>query len=290
MTTTNSPEAQPPTAFDYFNKGWTAEPASLYDEEGVEGWRWFDETGKERSVVIGAWNETPPSPDIDKAQPQEGELLPCPFCGSDQQPTVFGLKDDQWWVECSGYEGLCCKLFLSTTKEEAIRRWNTRAGLPRATADGPATTYKDKRRLTDAERFRWRKIYNGYTFNNCDHEHGGYPNHLVCAECAFELMDHFTAAPRATGETTVEAWQPIETAPKDGSAILVYGPELLREVNGHCAVVRWQTNEYSTVPWWTISDGKFGPHDLRGPSPTDWQPLPAPPDRAVTRTEGEGEQ
>jgi hypothetical protein len=80
-----------------------------------------------------------------------------------------------------------------------------RADLPRATADGPATTYKDKRRLTDEERFRWRKVYNDYTFSNCDHEHGGYPNHLVCAECAFELMDHFTAAPRATGETTVEA-------------------------------------------------------------------------------------
>lgn len=72
-------------------------------------------------------------------------------------------------------------------------------------------------------------------------------------------------------------WQPIETAPKDGTAMLVYGPGLLREHNAHCAVVRWQTTEHSTIPWWTINDGKFGPYDLRGPSPTHWMPLPEPP-------------
>lgn len=82
MNTTNSPEEQPSTAFDYFNKDWTAEPASLYDEEGVEGWRWYDEAGKERSTVIGAWNETPPPPEPDElaAQPQGVGLLPCLRC------------------------------------------------------------------------------------------------------------------------------------------------------------------------------------------------------------------
>jgi hypothetical protein len=81
----------------------------------------------------------------------------------------------------------------------------TRADLPRATANGPATTYKDKRRLTDGESFKWRKVYNDYTFSNCDHEHDGYPRHLVCAECAFELLAHFAAAPRPTVETELTA-------------------------------------------------------------------------------------
>jgi uncharacterized protein DUF551 len=76
-------------------------------------------------------------------------------------------------------------------------------------------------------------------------------------------------------------WQPIETAPKDGTAILVYGPELLRETNGNCAVVRWDASGYATeqssIKWWVVSDGKFGPYDLRGPSPTHWMPLPDPP-------------
>lgn len=93
------------------------------------------------------------------------------------------------------------------------------------------------------------------------------------------IKRYFAAAPVG------ESWLPIETAPKDGTAILVYGPELLREIDGHCAVVRWQTNDNSTYPWWTISDGKFGPYDLRGPSPTHWMPLPTEP----SQSKGEGE-
>lgn len=72
-------------------------------------------------------------------------------------------------------------------------------------------------------------------------------------------------------------WQPIETAPRDGTAILVYGQGLLRELDGNCAVVRWDGLEHSSIKWWQIHEGKHGPYDLRGPSPTHWQPLPDPP-------------
>lgn len=41
--------------------GWEVEPASLFDEEGVEGWAWTSPEGYEESVV-GEWNETPPLP------------------------------------------------------------------------------------------------------------------------------------------------------------------------------------------------------------------------------------
>lgn len=51
------------TIYDLFNAGWTVEPASLYDEEGVEGWRWFDPDYNEHSTVIGCWHEQPPLPD-----------------------------------------------------------------------------------------------------------------------------------------------------------------------------------------------------------------------------------
>lgn len=56
------------TVYDLFNKGWTVEKASLYDEEGVEGWRWFDENYDERSTVIGSWTEEPPLPDVDNLE------------------------------------------------------------------------------------------------------------------------------------------------------------------------------------------------------------------------------
>ncbi len=41
--------------------GWEVEPASLFDEEGVEGWTWTSPDGYEESVVR-EWNETPPLP------------------------------------------------------------------------------------------------------------------------------------------------------------------------------------------------------------------------------------
>jgi hypothetical protein len=53
------------TIYDLFNAGWTATPVSLYDEEGVEGWRWEDDEGNERSTVMGDWNEPPPMLDCE---------------------------------------------------------------------------------------------------------------------------------------------------------------------------------------------------------------------------------
>lgn len=51
------------TIYDLFNRGWTATPVSLYDEEGVEGWRWEDAEGNERGTVMGDWSELPPLPE-----------------------------------------------------------------------------------------------------------------------------------------------------------------------------------------------------------------------------------
>lgn len=43
-------------------EGWTVERVSLYDEEGVEGWRWTSPEGYESSEV-GSWDELPAIPD-----------------------------------------------------------------------------------------------------------------------------------------------------------------------------------------------------------------------------------
>ena len=61
-------------------------------------------------------------------------------------------------------------------------------------------------------------------------------------------------------------WQPIETAPKDGQAILV--------TDGmDCYCVEWDEE----FDWWTVDDNKLGPFRLRGSAPTHWMPLPAAP-------------
>jgi hypothetical protein len=57
-------------------------------------------------------------------------------------------------------------------------------------------------------------------------------------------------------------WQPIETAPKDGTHLLGYAPEF--EHQPICTI------EYSVryKNWWSIGNCC---------QPTHWQPLPAPP-------------
>jgi|SRR5882724_10344969 len=57
---------------------------------------------------------------------QEVELLPCPFCGS-QDLMLDSLGDsDDWFVSCNGCE---IQQIANYTREIAIERWNKRATL-----------------------------------------------------------------------------------------------------------------------------------------------------------------
>lgn len=63
----------------------------------------------------------------------------------------------------------------------------------------------------------------------------------------------------------MDAWKPIDTAPKDGTVILL----------GHSEAVFdgwWDTYDNAWVDGETNGYG-----DLRSYDPTHWQPLPAPP-------------
>jgi hypothetical protein len=73
-------------------------------------------------------------------------------------------------------------------------------------------------------------------------------------------------------------WQPIETAPKDGTAFWAQGIYL------HSAVICWWRHEYDDTddgkyPWAFLEpDGLVNGarEDARG-GPTHWMPLPKPP-------------
>jgi hypothetical protein len=72
-------------------------------------------------------------------------------------------------------------------------------------------------------------------------------------------------------------WQAIETAPKDGTEILVS----FKKVGVKCVAwtTRWgdPTDEYAH---WHIDDNKHDPYPLRGYNEGDelgWKPLPQPP-------------
>lgn len=74
----------------------------------------------------------------------------------------------------------------------------------------------------------------------------------------------------------VRQWQPIETAPKDGTPVLLAGCR-------KPVVAAWLEDE---IDWWHVDDNKRGPFALRGPGPTHWMPLPAAP-QAAEKPEGE---
>ena len=71
-------------------------------------------------------------------------------------------------------------------------------------------------------------------------------------------------------------WQPIETAPKDGTEILVWA--------GSCVVVSWRRLNgigYPREAWRLVhgaySSGDEGDWSNEVEHPTHWMPLPAPP-------------
>ena len=86
------------------------------------------------------------------------------------------------------------------------------------------------------------------------------------SETPTEIADAVLALLAAPPAAQAEGWMDIETAPKDGQAILV--------TDGRdCYCVEWDEE----LDWWTVDDNKLGPFRLRGSAPTHWMPLPAAP-------------
>lgn len=70
-------------------------------------------------------------------------------------------------------------------------------------------------------------------------------------------------------------WQPIETAPKDGTTILCYFP-LEGLGKSWCRVVPVFFDEHIGFKGWTFAS-RAASGFSRGFEPTHWQPLPEPP-------------
>ena len=100
--------------------------------------------------------------------------------------------------------------------------------------------------------------------------------HARITELESQLAQRFDAADMATASAQgfrdgvakdqQAMWRHIETAPKDGQAILVTD-------GWDCYCVEWDEE----FDWWTVDDNKLGPFRLRGSAPTHWMPLPAAP-------------
>lgn len=89
---------------------------------------------------------------------------------------------------------------------------------------------------------------------------------------AINILEALSAAPQPPAPTQVETqgWRPIETAPKDGTFILIRAAQ-------YRAVACWLDDpELSCAPHWAMDDG----HDYLRPlrvalsNPTHWMPIP----------------
>lgn len=69
-------------------------------------------------------------------------------------------------------------------------------------------------------------------------------------------------------------WLPIESAPKDGSAVIVWPPTW----RGVVSCARWDDDKYAKKPrpYWNRTDA-IRTGDSRDNPPSYWMPLPSPP-------------
>lgn len=107
------------------------------------------------------------------------------------------------------------------------------------------------------------------------------PEHM--RECVRRML---VAADKARdGEAAeMDGWQPIETAPKDGSAILIYGGTYSYSIYADepfdgVSIARWYRFHWR-------GEDRQAHDDWYSHNPTHWQPLPNPPQHSKGRSDG----
>jgi Protein of unknown function (DUF551) len=72
-------------------------------------------------------------------------------------------------------------------------------------------------------------------------------------------------------------WQPIETAPKDGTQVLGWLPES-EEHSATMEIVFYGKHNHVPLYGWLYRGDRIGREEVEGCQPTHWMPLPSPPD------------
>ena len=77
------------------------------------------------------------------------------------------------------------------------------------------------------------------------------------------------------GDKVIMEWQPIETAPKDGTRIMVWPPTWI----GTASCARWNEDRHAKNPrpYWSRIDDHGRITISREKQPTHWAPLPCGP-------------
>jgi hypothetical protein len=182
------------------------------------------------------------------------ELKPCPFCSSD----AYELRPDE--LRPGGNSVVCCyncDASILAPKGKAKDRWNTRFNCgAKESAQCPNCI------LTRAPEGDWRvtleTICEAY-LTEC--RNGGNVPRAIDA-----VINTIGRAPSAPPHI----WQPIETAPKDGTQILIFS-----RAEGR-AIASFSHIDADGTVWW--KSGEFPDYSSGA---THWLPLPKGPSEEV---------
>ena len=106
-------------------------------------------------------------------------------------------------------------------------------------------------------------------YSHLKHKHFG--GNYIHEESAMK-WDGFKEGYKTAIANYTTQWQPIETAPKDGSYIILYRPS--NDGRHKDAVREGKFHRYGMAETWRVRSG--GVWDID--APTHWQPLPEPPE------------
>lgn len=84
---------------------------------------------------------------------------------------------------------------------------------------------------------------------------------------------------RLRAEVERMRWQPIETAPRDGTSFIAFRPTMWGG-KGHIGPTSWVDDRYAKKPrpFWQSVEHWIGILEDRQHPPTHWQPIPAAPE------------
>jgi len=162
--------------------------------------------------------------------------------------------------------GFDCYATLDEAKAVAEADYERR--ILSAIEPAPAAPYGWHYRWLPADRECW------HFTRDAEHINGILKNPHRSA--AYEVIPLYRSAP-APAPPSDDGWQPIETAPKDGTRILAVESFQREDEDGRlypedAAVVRWVTSRHDGHSGWS-GYGLF----LASFEPTHWRPLHAPP-------------
>lgn len=102
----------------------------------------------------------------------------------------------------------------------------------------------------------------------------------LIADIACEVSENEDLVAMVLDAYDARQWRPIESAPKDGTRVMLCRPRAGNDVR--IVFGSWDADPYAQKPrpfWSDDQDRIWGRDHQRKMVPTHWQPLPAPPQK-----------